>query len=235
MTDTVGAITSSMQADAEALRVISLNIANAQVPAYRRELAVAHASFADVVSSLPGLPSRGSAIDSRAGTLQSTGAPLDMAIEGKGFFVVATEHGEAYTRRGDFRLDANGNIVTRSGQTVLGNNGAIHVGDQAPAVAADGTVRAGDTVIDKLRVVDIDADTALLANGDGTYTLGDGAQPAASSASSVRQGFLETSNVQTINETVQMMETMRRFEMAQRFMQSYEGMVGQAISTLGRI
>jgi flagellar basal-body rod protein FlgF len=236
MTDTVGAITSAMQADAEALRLISLNIANAQVPAYRREIAVNHASFGDVESSLPALlPQTGTAIDSRAGTLQSTTAPLDLAIEGKGFFVVATEHGEAYTRRGDFRLDANGNIVTRAGQTVLGTNGPIHIADQAPVVAADGTVRAGDTVIDRLRVVDIDSDATLLANGDGTYTLGNGAQPAASSASTVRQGFLETSNVQTINETVQMMETVRRFEMAQRFMHSYDGMMDQAISTLGRI
>jgi flagellar basal-body rod protein FlgF len=233
MTDTIGAIASALQADAEAVRIISLNVANALTPAYRREIPVARASFAEVASEQH-VPELAIAVDTRAGTLERTGGTLDLAIEGKGFFVVGTSNGDVLTRRGDFRLDPDGRVVTQSGDPLLGANGAIRVGDQIVSIASDGTVRAGDAIVDRLRIVEVASEAALAPVGNGTYTLTSGEQTA-DSASQIRQGFLETSNVQTIQETVQLMQAMRRFEMAQRFVRSYDGMMDEAISTLGRI
>ncbi len=234
MNDTVAAISAAMHADAESLRTISLNIANAQNPAYRREIALQRASFADAADGA-GVPQAQSAIDRRAGTLRSTGESLNVAIEGTGFFVIGTSHGEVLTRRGDFHLDGNGQIVTHQGDPVLGTRGPIHVDGATPAISADGTVRVGDTVIDRLRLVEVPAETPLQPAGESTYVTGNGEQPLESSASLVRQGFLETSNVESVNEMVQMLEVMRRFEAAQRFERGYDGMVDDAIKTLGRV
>ncbi len=238
MTEALAAIAAALQSDAEAVRVVSLNVANAQTPAYRREIALAHASFTDALDGLHpfSAPDLQSAVDVRAGTLKSTTGALDLAIEGKGFFVVGTAQGDRLTRRGDFRLDAEGRIVTQTGDVLLGVNGAITPGDLQPVISSDGTVRAGDTVVDKLRIVQIGSEASLEPLGDGTYAMPEGEQAAVdASAVQVRQGFLETSNVQPINETIQLMDAMRRFEMAQRFVRGYDSMVDQAISTLGKI
>jgi flagellar basal-body rod protein FlgG len=230
MTDTIAAIANAMHSDAEALRAISQNVANAQTPAYRREVPIARASFDDLTSSLR----LDSAVDVRAGTLQSTGEPLHFAIEGKGFFVVSGAQGERLTRRGDFRLDANGQLVTAAGDAVLGANGPIQLAG-TPTVAADGTVRVADAVVDRLRIVEVTDGTQLHPVGDDTYQLADGEQPLDTGASQVRQGFVETSNVQSVNEMIALMETMRRFEASQRFVRGYDDMVGKAIETLGKV
>ena len=230
MTDTITAIANAMHSDAEALRAISQNVANAQTPAYRREVPIARASFDDVANALR----LDSSVDVRPGTLQSTGEPLHFAIEGKGFFVVSGAQGERLTRRGDFRLDANGQLVTASGDAVLGASGPIQL-TGSPSVASDGTVRVADVVVDKLRIAEVTDGTQLQPVGDDTYRLADGEQPLDAGASQVRQGYVETSNVQSVNEMIALMETMRRFEASQRFVRGYDDMVGKAIETLGKV
>jgi len=239
MSDTLHTIAALMQSDAEALRLIGQNIANAESVAYRREIPVAHASFDDVVSKLSSLDDAPaarvqSAIDLRAGTLQSTASPLDLAIEGRGFFVIAAAEGEAFTRRGDFRLDSQGLLVTQAGDPVMGVAGAIRIGSGTPSIAADGTVRSGEEIVGRLRMVEIESDAQLQPTQNGSYTLGDG-QPIESTASRVQQGFLETSNVESVNEMIRLMETMRRFEAAQKFARSYDDLLDQAITTLGKL
>jgi len=233
MTDTMAAIAAAMHADAEAVRVISQNVANSQTPAYRREISVVRASFAEALDGFT-TPQLQTVTDSRAGTLQSTGEPLNLALEGKGFFVVGTANGEMLTRRGDFRLDAEGRLVTRAGDPVLGTRGVIHVGDRIPTITADGSVHVGDAIVDRLRIVSVADESSLRPVGEGLFVMTGGDPDPAAPYGAVRQGFLETSNVQAINETVRLLETMRHFEMAQRFMRGYDSMMEDAISTLGR-
>jgi flagellar basal-body rod protein FlgF len=238
MTDPVAVIASAMRADAEALRLISQNVANAQTPAYRREMQLVSSAYDAVASAGAGDASPlqlDSAIDLRPGTFQSTAEPLNLAIEGPAFFVVSTAFGERLTRRGDFQLDAQGRLVTGTGDPVLGTNGPIQLPAGRPVITADGTVRVGDTVVDRLRLVEVTGPAALLPSGDGLYALAEGEQPLETNAAQVRQGFLETSNVQSVDEMISLMETMRRFETAQRFIQGYDSMVDEAITTLGRV
>jgi flagellar basal-body rod protein FlgF len=247
MSDTIAAIANAMHADAEALRAISQNVANAQTPGFRRQIPLARASFetlalgavADAPTALPnaaGPLDLAAAIDVRPGTLQSTGETLHLALEGSGFFMVSGSQGEMLTRRGDFRMDANGTLVTANGETVLGTNGPIQLGAGTPSISTDGTVRIGGVVVDRLRIVDLADTTALAAAGHGLYALATGEQPIESGgASQVRQGFLETANVQSVTEMIALMETMRRFEAAQRFVHAYDGMVDKAIETLGKV
>jgi len=86
-----------------------------------------------------------------------------------------------------------------------------------------------------LRIVDEASGSALLPVGDCSYVLADGEPALESPSPTVRQGFLETSNVQTVNEMVQLMDTLRRFEAGQHFVRGYDDMIDKAITTLGRI
>jgi flagellar basal-body rod protein FlgF len=235
MTTTIELIAGALQSQAEGLRVIGQNIANSQSVAYRREIPVNHATFEQIAAGSRADASVRTALDLTPGTLQSTASPLHLAIEGSGFFVVSTARGEMLTRRGDFRLDNNGQIVTQAGDPVLGTSGPIVATGDAPTISPDGTVRVGNDVMGQLRIVDVASGSALAPVGDATYALADGEQALESPAPTVRQGFVETSNVQTVNEMVQLMDTMRRFEAGQHFVRGYDDMIDKAITALGRI
>ncbi|HEY4211196.1 MAG TPA: flagellar hook basal-body protein [Steroidobacteraceae bacterium] len=235
MTQTILAIANAMQAEAESLRVISQNIANAQNTAYRREIALNRVAFEDL-SGAGKVSNPQSVVDLRPGTLRSTGGVFDVAIEGPGFFVVQGQGGELLTRRGDFHLDAEGQLVTRQGAVVLGTKGPIRIDTgTTPAIDTDGSVRVGDNVVDTLRVQEVSDKSSLHPAGEDAYITNEQTPPVESSSSRVRQGFLETSNVQPVNEMVELMDTMRRFEAAQHFVRGYDGMVDEAIKTLGKI
>ncbi|MEJ1964213.1 MAG: flagellar hook basal-body protein [Gammaproteobacteria bacterium] len=248
MTDSIAIVASALRADAEALRVISQNVANSQTPAYRREVPLVYSTFDALAGVSPANASPeadsaatsdplrlDSSVDLRPGTLQSTGEPLNLAIEGNAFFVVDTARGERLTRRGDFRLDGEGRLVTASGDAVLGSNGAMQIRGAQPVIGTDGTVRAGDAVIDKVRLVEVPGAQSLKPEGDGLYALAEGTAPLDTAAAQVRQGFIETSNVQSVDEMIALMEAMRRFESAQRFIRGYDSMLDNAITTLGKV
>jgi flagellar basal-body rod protein FlgG len=259
MNTTIELIAGALQADAQGLRVIGQNIANSQSVAYRREIPVTRTTFEQAAAAVraaavgeavaagqsagmgraanggqSGAPGQ-TALDLTSGTLQSTASPLNVAIEGPGFFVISTSKGEALTRRGDFRLDSRGQLVTQAGDPVLGTSGPIVVTGDSPAISPDGTVRVETETMGQLRVVDVGSGSALTPVGNSSYVLTEGEQAIDSPAPAVRQGFLETSNVQTVNEMVQLMDTLRRFEAGQHFVRGYDDMVDKAITTLGRI
>lgn len=236
MSDAIASLSDALRNDAEALRVVSNNVANLETVAYRREIAVTHATFdqaTDDARAALGRPlTVQSMIDQRPGTLKSTGEPLHLALEGPGFFVVDTPQGEALTRRGDFRLDSDGRLVTWDGHTVLGAQGAIQVAG-TPAIAPDGTVRVGGETVAQLRIAQVAADGQLTPLGADLYSATQ--LPDADQSARVRQGFLETSNVESVQEMVRLIETMRHFETVQRFVRGYDDMVGKAITELGKV
>jgi len=230
MSDSIAMIENAMRADAEALRIIGQNIANADVPAYRRRVAIAPATFDDLVAQ-----SSAPVLDSRPGTMRSTGEPLDLALAGSGFFVLQSSHGELLTRRGDFGVSPEGLLAAKTGELLLGAGGPVHVGAQAPSIDSLGNVRIADEVIDQLRIVHVAEGTALQSTGNGMYTIPGTGLLDADGGTLVQQGFLETSNVEPVGEVVQMMETLRHFEAAQRFVRGYGDMMEKAISELGKV
>lgn len=219
-----------MQADMARLDRVAMNLANAQTAGFKRELALA-APFAqriDAAASAPVVQ-----LDVRPGALRATGRSLDLALAGPGWFEVMTEHGPAYTRQGEFRLDARGRLVTAQGHPVLGTAGEIQLMQTAAVIDArgrvfDGSVQAGDPIA-QLKLVLLDPGAPMQRLGNGLVT-GAVAGPA---AAEVRQGHLEGSNVNPMHEMVQLLQTLRHFESMQKVAVGYDEMLATAIRRLG--
>lgn len=239
MSEAVQMIRSALQSEVDAMRTVAENVANLNTPAFKREVQVAQSDYARVSEepSMHAVAASRAVADLRPGALKSSSEPLHMAISGPGFFVIDVQGVERLTRRGDFRLDEQGRLVTYAGQPVQAEQGAVGVPAGGLLVAPDGTLTAardGES-LGRLRLVEVADAQALVAHGDGTFTLRDAAVAGTSNGSEIRQGFLETSNVDSVGEILKMMEVVRQFEMAQRLARGYDEMQRTAISTLGRV
>jgi flagellar basal-body rod protein FlgF len=241
----------AMQQDAARLERISANLANATTPAYKREVFVQRplapdasgVSFARSVSqaaaqsnertSAGATPAFDVVRDMRPGTLRLTRQPLDLALSGAGYFEVATDNGPAYTRQGQFEVDARGRLVTPKGHPVMGLNGEIVLGDGQPTIDATGSVSEKGRVIAQIKVVGFESPSALQALDGGLYASATSGRELPSAEYQIRQGYLEGANVSSMVEMVQLMQTMRHFESLQKAVQGYDEMLGTAIRKLG--
>lgn len=154
------------------------------------------------------------------GPLQQTGNPLDVAIDGKGFFVVQTANGPRYSRNGAFQIDANGNLVTSDGEAVMGESGPIQFqpNDNHISIEPDGTIRVReganattDSIRGKLQVVTFANPGQLQKSGDTSFSAPTGVQPQTDDNARVTQGAIEKSNVQPVVEMTRMIEISRAY------------------------
>ena len=256
MTDVLAISLHAMQHDISRLERISMNMANATTPGYKREVAaslpLSGGAFVDAMKALDASVARTTATptagalmvrtDSRAGTLKSTSQPLDVALGGAGFFEVSTEAGPAYTRQGNWQLDARGRLVTAQAHPVMGLGGEIILSHPHPRIDANGQVfeaavdgRADAPPVAQIKVVQFDDMRDLERMGDGL--LRTSAQPTLVAEGEVRlqQGFVENSNVSAMQEMVQLMQSMRHFEAMQKVALGYDDMIGAAVRKLGEV
>ena len=162
---------------------------------------------------------RGTFKDFSQGSLEPTKNPLDVAIEGNGFLVVQTPAGERYTRDGGLQINNQGQLVNASGYPVIGGSGPIvfQQTDKQVTIAADGniTVLEGNNRVDsvrgKLRVVSFADAQKLVKEGFNLYSAGTGAAAQPDIKSTVRQGFIEKSNVSSVAEMSRMIEVTRAY------------------------
>jgi len=241
----------SMQGDMARVEQIGMNLANVLTPGYKRGMAVqapigasfaAHLNNAALAGNV-GAPAAAPVeftSDARAGTLKSTGQNLDVALAGKGFFEVATESGPAYTRHGNFRIDARGRLVTAQGHPVMGTAGEIILNLANPVIGPNGAITSATGGADavplaQLKVVEFDDNAKLQHMGEGLHAAGPGMKFVAEEEVRVRQGFLENSNVSSTYEMTSMIQAMRHFESMYKVAQGYDDMVGTAIRKLGDV
>ena len=230
---------SGLRARVDELDRLASDIANIGTAGYKGELQ-SHASaerpvFDDTLQTAIATTFGGRRLDMASGAVAPTGRSLDLAIQGKGFFEVATDAGTRYTRNGHFTLDASRQIVTEDGKTVLGTDGnPITVADGDIKVAGDGTVTAGTATAGKIAVVDF-ADPGALTPEQGTLLRADGQTPSAIDVPVVQSGALEQSNVSVASRLAELTTVSRGFEALQRAISMVMNDVdGKAIDTLGR-
>ena len=238
MINAMDAAASSMAGDVARLNTISQNLVNASTTSYKRHMSVSR-GFASALEGAAGLaepadsPASSQAVDHRAGTLRFTGNALDFALEGDGFFEVQTESGIAYTRRGDFRVDALGRLVSQGGHAVQGMGGALQMPNTHPTLDRAGKLLDGDKPVGELKVVRFEKTSQLVSAGEGLFRSFEAPTPVADGAGKVRQGHLEASNVNSAAEMVKLVETMRHFEATQKVVQGVDDMMERALRKLG--
>ena len=182
--------------------------------------------------------------DHSTGPLKQTGNRFDLAITGNGFFCAQTPDGIQYNRRGDFGIDANGNLVTQEGWPVLGEGGEIPVESQADftdidghefLVHDDGTVEVDGNSVGKLRIVEF-SDPQLLTKAGGTNFMVSTENVAESPATDYRisQGTVELSNVDAVRMMTELIETLRVYESYQKVIRSIDEVNSKAINEVGK-
>ena len=181
--------------------------------------------------------------DLSQGPSEQTKNPLDVAIDGGGFLVVQTPAGERYTRDGGLQINNQGQLVTAAGNQVLGNSGPIvfQPTDHDINIAADGNVTVvegighTDSVRGKLRLVSFAQAQRLLKEGSNLYSAGTGAAAQPDTASKVRQGFIEKSNVNSVAEMSRMIEVTRTYTQIATMLQTQSDLHKSAIEKLADV
>ncbi len=178
-------------------------------------------------------------VDYSPGTMQKTDAPLDTYIQGSGFLTVMTPNGIRYTRNGNLSLDSDGFLVAADGAKVMGKEGYIRLdkNDGTPISITDsGEVLQDGLHRGTLRISDFKRPYKLLREGNGYFKPASLDTPVGDSASyAVRQGFLESSNVNVIGNMVNMISAYRNFEADQKALSAQEDTLDQAINSVGKV
>ncbi len=221
----IDAASAGMVADEGWQQILANDLAQLNTPGYKSETPVI-GSFETLLISRTGQnpgavgsQSGGAAIvaattDWTEGALQPTGNPLDVAIQGSGFFAVQTPQGVRYTRAGDFSLDAAGDLVTPQGYLVLSTAGKPMKAGENPQIAPDGTLSSSSGTSGQIGIF-TPALSTLTDTGGGLYQAS-GAAPLLAGAR-LTPGALESSNVQAPEVLAAMIQVLRHFQAGQQF------------------
>ena len=244
------------------LDTISNNLANISTQGFKRDLLIYEEKippFAGNTSSGVGLGAllqflepdpaiayvevTGSLTDFTQGSLINTENPLDVAIEGDGFFVLDTPAGTRYTRNGTFSLDGLGQLVDQAGNLLMTRNDEpafIPIGTERVTIDKDGTIFGGRGLdleaVGQLKIVQFDDNQGLVKEGEGMYINQNASiQEENLGEVTVLQGFLEKSNVNVVQEMTQMIETVRTLEAYQKIIQSIDEADDQSVNNLAQV
>ncbi|ADV82637.1 flagellar hook-basal body protein [Terriglobus saanensis] len=181
----------------------------------------------------------GNTLDLSQGEITATGNPLDLALDGSGFFAVQTTHGTRYTRDGGFLRAADGTLETRRGDGVLDATGKkIIVPSGEVQVGGDGTISVltaeGSAIAGKLGILNFKG-SDLSAEGANLFVAREGATPIASEAR-VQEGSLEGANQDAVHGTMQLLLMQRQAEMMQRAVNLFSNTLDKtAAEDLGKV
>lgn len=173
--------------------------------------------------------------DMRQGEIAMTGNPLDVAIEGSGFFMVQGPSGPLYTRDGAFTISGAGQLVTTDGRAVLNSGGSPIVFDpqgESPSIGRDGAIRVAGTEVGRIGVASFAAPGALEKVGDNLWDAQGQAQSEFEGV--IVQGALEGSNVRPVIELTRLIEISRAYQSAARIVSGADELRQRAIERLGR-
>lgn len=231
--------------------VIANNVANANTNGFKAD----HSLFEEYLNSnahednfvgsdrrVSYVQDRGTYRDVGQGPMEATNNPLDMAISGNGFFAVQANGAERYTRDGKFALSSTGQLMTSDGNLVLGNAGPIvfQPTDHDINVAPDGTVTVlegtakTDSIRGKIRMVTFDDPAKLIKLGSNLYGAGSANQQT-DAKSTVQQGYIEKSNVNSVGEMSRMVEVMRSYTAIANLLQQQSDVHKSAIEKLADV
>lgn len=207
-------------------QVAANNLANATTPGFKAERVFSELVNGRVVTA-------SAALDLRPGPLTATERPLDVALEGAGWFVVKADGGERLTRGGSWQLDSERRLVDASGNPILLESGTPALPPGDIRIDERGAVMVDGQQIGRLRI-ERPADGAMLFHEQGALLRSDrGTVPLEGGV--VKQGYLEDSNVNVLDSMVEMIEIQRSFASVQRTLTVMDATMDTAVNRLGRL
>ncbi len=210
--------------------ILANNLANLGTVGFRKD-AVAFHQILDEQSNAILVPVMHT--DPSTGDFKQTGNPLDLAIQGEGYFSIQTARGTLYTRNGSFQLNDKGVLTDHNGNPVLSEKGTIVISPEIDgdiAIGLDGRVSVGENDFGKLFVANFKSSTQLKKVGQNIFEAIDG--EVVQGTYHVLQGTLEMSTVNSVKEMVEMLDTLRLFEANQTTTRMQDEALGKAIREL---
>lgn len=219
------------------MEAIAQNIANVNTPAYKSErvLFEEYLISAGDGTTITYANHTGVKRDFTAGRLEHTGNKFDVAFGGEGYFVIETDNGNMYTRQGHFQLDNERNIVTSSGNKVLGEDGkAIELEAAATnlTIGPDGTISSDAGPVGRFMAVTFENQANLFKQGGGLYVTDEIPIELEPEETQLHQGMLESSNVDPILEMTRMIDVLRSYQSTQKLQQTDHDLQRRAIQDL---
>ena len=228
--------------------LISENLGISSIPGARKQEVSFSAIQAGLASTTSGsvtpgyvIPAASTVTNFSQGESHPTGNATDLALEGPGLFTIQMSDGQpAYTRNGQFKINAQNQLVTAQGFPVLGDSGPIHFAanssknSQPITVSANGQVSQGDEIKGKLQIAEFSQPSQLTSIGSGLFRADDpNLKPTGNSTTLVRQGSIESANSSPIKEMASLVTAMRMFESNQKVLQMQSDRMSREITDLG--
>ena len=230
------------------INTISNNIANSNTVGYKKDDVILKSFGEHITNKLSdsentAIGSTNSGIvedqvytDFEQGQLQSTGNSLDLALEGEGLFTVQLANGDtAYTRNGQFKVDQDGYLTDLQGDKVLSTDGPLNVGTSNFSVTKSGEVFVNNESIGTLDISTPDSTTSLLKQGDLLFKDTNTTAKMAVSTATVRQGYIENSNVDMIKAMSDLMENSRAFQSCGQLVKMMDNVMDKSVNEIARI
>ena len=235
MTDSITALTiQALLIDQLNLERVGHNIVNIQTPGFKRQIvANGDSPHQDFQAHLRGYVSGSEIVnDMRPGAIRASNNSMDIALAGRGYFELNGERASLYTRRGDFHIDNRGRLVSVDGWPVMGRNGEITLSGDDFRILPNGEILQNGQTVNFIKIVDLPANK-LVEQGGGNFISTAQSTEVPVAEVKVHQGFLESSNVSTAQEMVQLTTRLRHFEGLLRLAQARDEMLGTVIRRLG--
>jgi len=241
MPDVIDIARISLNDDVRRLQSISQNLSNINTVGYKREIDVSYPALIageglltpdGGVMQKPVLNATQTVRDFSSGALKPTDNKLDLAILEDGFFEVRGPEGESfYTRKGSFSVDSSGKVVMDKDLVLQGDKGDVQISGTELIVNANGDISDGGSIVNKLTLYSLPVDKSEYMGG-GLFKSA-AAEKISDENVHIKQGVLESSNVDNTYEMLKMIELSRRFESSAKVLKAYDGLMGDAITTLG--
>lgn len=206
------------------LDIISNNLANVNTPGFKRDMPI----FIDFLI-------KATKTDFGQGHLKKTGGKLDLALSGPGFFQIETPAGIRYTRNGTFTLNSEGTVVNMDGYPLRGDL-SIPAKTIDLVINASGEIFADGQSIGTIEIVEFDDSSVLAKEGNSLFkTRSPEDSGKEAEKTTVEQGFIESSNVNVIHSTINLIDTTRTYEAFQKMILTFEEINTKAINEVGSL
>ena len=170
------------------------------------------------------------------GTLDKTENPYDIAIDGPGFFVFESEGGtKVLSRAGSLSVSPEGVLINSEGQPLMGDGGPINIGSGPVSISETGQVQVNNTMVGQIQVVDVEDKEGLQKAGSRGFVVPETVELLQAADFAVRQGYLESSNVDVIREMIDMIISFRNYEADAKAVQTQDDSLEKLINNVGRV